>query len=84
LWERDILGRPYCRLFTTENPTAILPNILSRLRRAWSLANALCKSLALAKNETQRDLQQSYIMRAMIEAEKLRAEIEELARDVKK
>jgi hypothetical protein len=57
---------------------------LSKLGKAWSLANAVLKSLALAKQQTQHDLQQSYLMRAAMETEKLRALIEEIAKDVKK
>ena len=58
--------------------------MLSKLRKAWSLANAALKSLALAKEQTQRDLQQSYLMRAAMETEKLKALIEEIAKEIKK
>jgi hypothetical protein len=58
--------------------------MLSKLRQAWSLANAVSKSIALAKEQTQRDLRESYIMRAALEVEKLRALIEEIARDIKR
>jgi len=58
--------------------------MLSKLRKAWSLANAVLKSLAVAKEQTQRDLQRSYLMRAAMETEKPRALIEEIAKDVKK
>ena len=71
-------------LYTSENLILILACMLSKLRKAWSLANAVLKSLALAKDQTQRDLQQSYLMRAEMETEKLRALIEEIAKDVKK
>jgi len=53
-------------------------------QESWSLANAGLKSLTLAKDQTHRDLQQSYLMRAATETEKLRALIEEIAKDVKK
>ena len=53
---------------------------LSKLRAAWALTNALDKSIKLAKEQTQRDLQQSYLMRAALEAKKLKTLIEELAK----
>ena len=56
--------------------------MLSKLRKAWSLANALSKTIALAKKETQRDLRESYIMRAAMEAERLKGLIEEIAREI--
>ena len=58
--------------------------MLSKLREAWVLTNALSKSIRLAKEKTQRDLQQAYLIRATLEAEKLRALIEEIAKEVKK
>jgi len=57
--------------------------MLSKLRQAWSLANAVSKSISLAKKETQRDLRESYIMRAAMEAERLKGLIEEIAREIK-
>ena len=56
--------------------------MLSKLRKAWSLANALSKTIALAKKETQRDLRESHIMRAAMEAERLKGLIEEIAREI--
>jgi hypothetical protein len=56
--------------------------MLSNLRAAWALTNALSKSIKLAQEQTQRDLQQSYLMRAALEAEKLKALIEKLAKEV--
>lgn len=56
--------------------------MLSKLRKAWSLANALSKTIELAKKETQRDLRESYIMRAAMEAERLKGLIEEIAREM--
>jgi hypothetical protein len=38
----------------------------------------------LAQEQTQRDLQQSYLMRAALEAEKLKTLIEEIARQIQK
>jgi hypothetical protein len=58
--------------------------MLSNLRAAWALTNALAKSIKLAQEQTQRDLQQSYLMRAAMEAEKLRVLIEQLANEIKK
>jgi hypothetical protein len=58
--------------------------MLSKLRAAWTLTKALAKSIKLAKEQTQRDLQQSYLMRAEMETEKLKALIEEIAREIKK
>jgi hypothetical protein len=57
--------------------------MLSNLRAAWVLTNALSRSIKLAQEQTQRDLQQSYLMRAALEAEKLKALIEKLAKEVK-
>ncbi len=57
--------------------------MLSKLRKAWSLANAVSKTISLAKKETQRDLRESYIMRAAMEVEKLKGLIEEIAKEVK-
>ena len=57
--------------------------MLSNLRAAWALTNALSRSIKLAQEQTQRDLQQSYLMRAALEAEKLKALIEKLAKEVK-
>ena len=58
--------------------------MLSKLRKAWLLANAVCKTMSLARKETQRDLRDSYIMRASMEAERLKGLIEEIAREIKK
>jgi hypothetical protein len=58
--------------------------MLSKLRAAWALTNALSKSIKLAQEQTQRDLQQSYMMRAALEAEKLKTLIEEIARQIQK
>jgi len=71
-------------LSTTENLSAILRDMLSELRKAWSLTNLVLKFLTLAKGQPQRDLQQSYLMRAAMETEKLKALIEEIAKEVKK
>jgi hypothetical protein len=57
--------------------------MLSKLRVAWSLTNALGKSIKLAKAQTQRDLQQSDLMRAAMEAENSKL-IEEIARQIQK
>ena len=58
--------------------------MLSQLRAAWALTNDLSKSIKLAKEQTQRDLQESYLMRAAMEAKKLRTLIEEIAKGVEK
>jgi hypothetical protein len=59
--------------------------MLSQLRAAWALTNALSKSIKLAKEETQHaGLQQSYLTRAAMEAEKLKAMIEQIAREIQK
>ncbi len=58
--------------------------MLSKLREAWSLANTVGKSIKLASEQTARDLRQSYMMRAALEAEKLKHLIEEIAKEVKK
>jgi hypothetical protein len=58
--------------------------MLSNLRAAWALTNALAQSIKLAKEQAQRDLQQSYLMRAAMEAEKLRVLIEQIANEIKK
>ena len=58
--------------------------MLSKLRKAWSLANTVTKTISLARKETQRDLRESYIMRAAMEAERLKGLIEEIARDIKR
>ncbi len=57
--------------------------MISKLRVAWALTNALSKSIKLAQEQTQRDLRQSYLMRASMEAEKLKALIEKIAKEVK-
>ncbi len=60
--------------------------MLSQLRAAWALTNALAKSIKLAKDQTQRDSQQSYRAHeiAEMEAEKLKGPIEQMAREIKK
>jgi hypothetical protein len=58
--------------------------MLSQLRTAWALTNALSKSIKLAQEQTQRDLQQSYLMRAAMEADKLKTLIEQMAKEIKK
>jgi hypothetical protein len=58
--------------------------MLSKLRKAWSLADAASKTISLAKKETQRDLRESYIMRAAMEVERLKGMIEEIAREIKR
>jgi hypothetical protein len=58
--------------------------MLSKLREAWALANAVSKSLARAKKETQRDLQHAFMMKAEMENENLKALLEEIAKEVKK
>lgn len=58
--------------------------MLSKLRAAWKLSDDLVKSIKLAKDQTQRDLQQSYLIRAAMEAEKLRTLIEDIAQELKK
>ena len=57
--------------------------MLSQLRAAWALTNAIGKSIKLAKEQTQRDLQESYLIRAAMEAEQLKALIEQIAKRVK-
>lgn len=57
--------------------------MLSQLRSAWVLTTALAKSIKLAQEQTQRDLQQSYLMRAAMEAEKLKLLIEQMAKEIK-
>jgi hypothetical protein len=46
------------------------------------MANAVSKTILLAKKETQRDLRESYIMRAAMEAERLKSLIEEIAKEI--
>lgn len=58
--------------------------MLSKLRMAWKLNDDLAKSIKHAKDQTQRDLQQSYLIRAALEADKLKALIEEIGKEVKR
>ena len=51
---------------------------------SFAQPNALAKSIKLAKEQTQCDLQQSYLMRAAMEAEKLKILIEQIAKEIKK
>jgi len=45
---------------------------------------AVTKSIKLAKEQTQRDLQQAYLIRAASEVDKLKGLIEEIAKELKK
>jgi hypothetical protein len=56
--------------------------MLSQLREAWVLVNAVCKSIRLAKEQTTGDLKQSYLMRAEMEAAKLKQLIETIAKQL--
>jgi len=58
--------------------------MLSKLRQAWTLAKDANRSIKRAKDCTERDLKESYLMRAAEQTEKLKALIEELAKELKK
>ncbi len=46
--------------------------------------SALAKSIKLPKEQTQRDLQQSYLLRAALEVERLKALIEGIGKEGKR
>ncbi len=58
--------------------------MLSKLRQAWSLAKDAGRSVQRARECTERDLKESFLMRAAEQTEKLKTLIEELAKEVKK
>ena len=57
--------------------------MLSKLRQAWLLAKNAGRSIQRARDCTERDLKESFLMRAAEQTEKLKALIEELAKEVK-
>ncbi len=58
--------------------------MLSKLRQAWSLAKDVGRSIQRARECTERDLKESFLMRAAEQTEKLKTLIEEMAKEIKK
>jgi hypothetical protein len=58
--------------------------MLSKLRQAWWLANEAYKSILLARKREEGDLKDSYLMKAELQAEKLKSLIEEIAKEITK
>ena len=58
--------------------------MLSKLRQAWTLAKDANRSIRRARECTERDLKESFLMRAAEQTEKLKTLIEEMAKEIKK
>ena len=58
--------------------------MLSKLRQAWTVARDANRSIRRARESTERDLKESFLMRAAEQTEKLKTLIEEMAKEIKK
>jgi len=56
--------------------------MLSKLRQAWWLANDAYQAIVAARTREEGDLKQSYLMKAELQAERLKALIAEIAKEV--